>query len=141
MIAKLRMKAASMARRIYPCHGVGAKNLALRALERSFLRALQRDVEGGGVALVPRFDGQQELGAISAVDPVPLVPDRARPLGGVGLLAVDLIGQLVRKVELRGELEAPIGGRLRADLEVDVDRPARVPPGIDRREARGSVGV
>ena len=74
-------------------------------------------------------------------NPVLLVSDSPPPRGGVRCLRVDLIGQRVVEVDLRCELIASSGLGVRADLEMNMDGPARIPAGIDRLKADRAVGV
>src|ERR671920_1363139 len=69
-----------------------------------------------------------------------------RSSGRVALLSVralrlDLIGEGVVEVQLRGELVTLLGLGTVADFEVYMNGPALVPAGIDRREPRGAVLV
>ena len=52
-----------------------------------------------------------------------------------------LVGHSVVEEELRGELETAGGARIGPNLEMNVNRAALVPAGIDRREAGEALRV
>src|SRR5918998_1069746 len=102
---------------------------------------IERDVERRRVALTLRRQRERQLVSTALVDAVCGVPLVTLPLLGVRSLRVDLVGEGIVEVELRGEFVALLGFCAVADREVDVDGPALVPAGVDRREPRGAVLV
>src|SRR5688500_15609807 len=102
---------------------------------------LQRDFEGPSIARTAGRERKQELRAALPIEPVAVVPDRAGAPRRVGCLSLHLIGEGVVEVELRGEIEARSDCRGRAQFEVDVYRPPRVPTRVDGLEASSASGV
>lgn len=74
-------------------------------------------------------------------DAVSVILLGALPLGGIWRLCVDLLGEGIVEVKLRRKLITPLGRRIGANLEVNVDRSAGVPTGIDCNELDGSICV
>jgi hypothetical protein len=78
---------------------------------------------------------------ITSKDAVLLVPLGALPFGGIGGLGVDSISERIVEVKLRRKLITSLGRGTDANLEVNVNRSAWVPTGIDCNELGGSIGV
>src|ERR687897_856814 len=102
---------------------------------------IERDVERSRVAFPARGEREQQFVSAASEDAVFAVPQVALPLIGVRALRVDLVCEGVVEVELGGELVTLLGPRAVADRKVDVDGPALVPAGVDRREPSGPVLV
>src|SRR5215218_4476840 len=102
---------------------------------------IKRYVERRRVALPVLGQRKQQLVPAALEDAVFAVQLVALSLFGVRSLRVDLVCERIVEVELRRELVTLFGFGAAADLEVDVDGPALVPAGIDRREPRSPAIV
>ncbi len=79
--------------------------------------------------------------ATTPEDVVSVVLQGTRSLGGVWRLRMNLVRDGIIEVQLRRKLKTPLGSRISANFEVDVDGSAWVPTGIDRDELGGPSDV
>src|SRR5713101_9624041 len=98
-------------------------------------------MKASGVAGALRHQLEQQLTPPATENAVHLVTRGPSPTSSVRGRGIEPVRQRVIEVQLRGELEATPLRRRRPDLEVDVDRPALVPSGIDRRELRAPLFI
>ena len=93
-------------------------------------RKLEADLERGRIAVGCWNRRQHELIAAAPENTIVLVSGRARSSCGIRGVGVDAVGQSVIKIHLRCELKASPGHGRRANLEMDVHRPAFIPAGV-----------
>ena len=132
-------------------HGLDPVTLHQRMLRRRVARGtsdrrrcsgrLDRDLEGGLVAVAVRRDIEQRHPLALLVDAVGRVELVGGALRGVHAGGEDLGAEGVVEEQLRGELEAARRVGVGPDLEVDVDRPALVPARVDRDDRRLAARV
>lgn len=91
------------------------------------LTKLQADRERCRIAVGRCRWSQHESIAATAENPIMLISRGALSIRGIGRISMNTICQSIVEVQLRRELEAPLGHRRGANLEMNVYGPACIP--------------
>ena len=90
---------------------------------------LQADIERCYIALCVFGEQEHQLAATTPKERVSDVLQGALPPGGIGCLRMHLIRDGIIEVQLRRKLKAPLGHRISANFEMDVDSSPGYQPG------------